>query len=170
MGKGAYRALLACVLLAAMICIIWGNVLNNDRLAIRLRTPAMPRVVETNLRATGLWQSWALFAPDPLSYEGWFGLNGVYSGGGIRDVRNSVDRPRWYVGPQARWGKLEENLMTKGKDDSVFTAWAVYTCRQLRSSGVTSLEIVLYSRLTSPPGQPFLPYQTQVIRTASCIG
>lgn len=169
MGKGAYRALLACVLLAAMVSIIWGNILSNDRLAIRLHTPAMPRVVEESLRAIGLWESWALFAPDPLSYEGWFGLNGVYAGGSIRDVRSALDRPRWYIGPQARWNKLEENLMTKAKDDPVFSAWAVYTCRQLRESGLIGLEIVLYSRSTSPPGQPFLPYQTQVMRGADCL-
>ena len=170
MGKGAYRALLAAGLTAAMGSIIWANVLSNEHLAIWLRTPAMPTALEQGLRATGLWESWALFAPDPLRVEGWFGLNGVFAKGSIRDVRNPVDRPRWYIGPQARWGKLEENLMTKDKDDPLFSAWAIYTCRQMIDSGMTGLEIVLYSRSTSLPGQPFLPYQTTVIRGASCIG
>ncbi|MCA0454251.1 MAG: HTTM domain-containing protein [Chloroflexi bacterium] len=170
MGKGAYRALLAAVLIGAMGSIIWANILSDDLLAVRLRTPAMPMALEQGLRAVGLWESWAMFAPDPLRFEGWFGLNGIFSGEGIRDVRNPTDRPHWYVGPEARWGKLEENLMTKDKDDPLFSAWAVYTCRQYLDSGITGLEIVLYSRATSIPGQPFLPYQTTVIRGASCIG
>ncbi len=169
MGKGAYRALLAGILLAAMFSIIWGNVLSNERLVTRLHTPAMPRALEESMRAIGLWESWALFAPDPLTYEGWFGLNGIFPNT-TYDVRSRVDRPRWYVGPQARWGKLEENLMTKSKDDPIFSAWAVYTCRQFRGSGILGLEIVLYTRTTSPPGQPFLPYQTQIIHGANCMG
>jgi len=166
--QGAYRGLLACLLGGVMVVVIWGNLLNNDRLAIRLNVHAMPGVVESNLRATGLWQSWALFAPDPLSYEGWFGLNGIFANGETYDVRSSLRRPHWYSGPLARWGKLEENLMSRDKDDPLFDAWAVYTCNQFRSQGMVGLQIVLYSRLTTPPGQPFLPYRTSVIKGGDC--
>ncbi len=168
MGKGAYRGLLACLLLGIMFSIIWGNVLSNDLLAIRMHTPPMPRALEANLRATGLWQSWALFAPDPMRVEGWFGLNGIFANDSTYDLRSPLDRPHWYIGPEARWGKLEENLMNKEKDDGIFIAWAVYICRQMRGNGLRGLEIVLYSRPTSAPGQPFLPYQTRVIRGADC--
>lgn len=165
---GAYRGLLACFLAMVMIIIIWGNLLNNDRLAIRLNTPAMPALLESNLRTIGLWQSWALFAPDPLPYEGWFGLNGIFENGETYDVRSSLRRPHWYSGPLARWGKLEENLMTKEKDDPLFVAWAAYTCKQFRSQGIVGLQIVLYSRATTPPEQPFLPYRTTILEGGQC--
>ncbi|MBA3874703.1 MAG: HTTM domain-containing protein [Anaerolineae bacterium] len=165
---GSYRGILACVLLAVMVFVIWGNFLTNDLLAIRLNVPAMPSAVEANLRAVGLWQSWALFAPDPLSYEGWFGVNGIFSDGQIYDIRGGYERPHWYSGPLARWGKLEENLMTKPKDDPLFSAWAAYICQQHPFDGLTGVQIVLYSRATSAPGQPFLPYQTTVLLGASC--
>ncbi len=167
-AQGAYRGLLACALAAVMITVIWGNLLNNDRLAIRLNIRAMPGVVESNLRSTGLWQSWALFAPDPLPYEGWFGLNGMFQNGETYDVRSNLRRPHWYSGPLARWGKLEENLMTKEKDDPLFVAWAAYTCKQFQSQGIVGLQIVLYSRATTPPGQPFLPYRTIVMQGGNC--
>lgn len=167
-GQGAYRGLLACFLAAVMIMVIWGNLLNNDRLAIRLNTRAMPGILELNLRIIGLWQSWALFAPDPLSYEGWFGLNGIFQNGETYDVRSSLRRPHWYSGPLARWGKLEENLMTKAKDDPLLVAWAAYTCNQFRDRGIVGLQIVLYSRATTAPGEPFLPYRTTILHGGDC--
>ncbi|MBI1281455.1 MAG: hypothetical protein GC179_25230 [Anaerolineaceae bacterium] len=168
MVQGAYRGVLACALSAVMVVVIWGNLLNNDRLAIRLNTRAMPDYVESSLRAIGLWQSWALFAPDPLPYEGWFGLNGIFQNGETYDVRSSLQRPHWYSGPLARWGKLEENLMLREKDDPLFVAWATYTCKQFRDRGIVGLQIVLYSRATTPPGEPYLPYRTTVLQGGSC--
>ncbi len=168
MVQGAYRGLFACLLAILMGFIIWGNFLANDRLAIRLHTRAMPSVVEANLRATGLWQSWAMFAPDPISYEGWFGVNGIFPNGDTHDIRSGYERPRWYSGPLARWGKLEENLMTKEKEDPLFMAWAAYTCQQYRSTRLKGVQLVLYSRATSPPGQPFLPYQSVVMYGTDC--
>ncbi len=167
-AQGAYRGLIACALAAVMVVIIWGNLLNNDRLAIRWNTPAMPVLVESTLRTIGLWQSWSMFAPDPLPYEGWFGLNGIFQNGETYDVRSSLRRPHWYSGPLARWGKLEENLMTKAKDDPLFVAWAVYTCKQFRSQGIVGLQIVLYSRATTAPGEPFLPYRTTILQGGNC--
>jgi hypothetical protein len=168
MAQGAYRGLVAFVLAGIMIAVIWGNVLNNDRLAIRLNTPAMPPPIESSFRAIGLWQSWALFAPDPLPYEGWFGLNGIFQNGETYDLRSPLNRPHWYSGPLARWGKLEENLMTKDKEDPLFAAWTVYICNEYRQKGLAGLQIVLYSRPTSPPGQPFLPYRTVVMQGSDC--
>ena len=155
MVQGAYRGVFACVLAALMGFIIWGNLLSNDRLAIRLNIPALPGVMEANLRTIGLWQSWALFAPDPINYEGWFGVNGIYSNGDIRDIRSGYERPHWYSGPLARWGKLEENLMTKDKDDPLFSAWAAYNCHQYQTGGLIGVQIVLYSRATSHRGNRF---------------
>ncbi len=168
MIHGAYRGLLACVLAGIMIAVIWGNFLNNDLLAIRTNTPAMPSMIEANLRAIGLWQSWALFAPDPLDHEGWFGLNGTFPNGDTHDLRSDSERPRWYFGPFARWGKLEENMMSRDKDDPLFAEWARYTCQQFRSQDLASLQIVLYSRPTTPPGKPFAPYETVVMQGGDC--
>jgi hypothetical protein len=168
MAHGAYRGLLACILAVIMIAVVWGNLLNNDRLAIQTNTPAMPAGLEVNLRAIGLWQSWALFAPDPLNYEGWFGLNGIFQRGNIHDLRSESERPHWYIGPLARWGKLEENMMSRDKDDPLFAAWLHYACQQFRSQGLASLQIVLYSRPTSPPGQPFLPYESTLMQGSDC--
>jgi hypothetical protein len=168
MAKGAYRGLFACLLLAIMGAIVWGNLLNDEHLAIRLDTPAMPTNLERTLRATGLWESWSMFAPDPLSYEGWFGLNGIFQNGETYDLRSPLERPHWYYGPSARWGKLEENLMSKEKDDPLFSAWAAYICRENRFKGLKGVQIALYSRATSPPGQPFLPYHTVIMRGGDC--
>jgi hypothetical protein len=170
MAQGAYRGVFACILVVLMGFVIWGNLLSNDRLAVRLNIPALPGAVEANLRTIGLWQSWALFAPDPITYEGWFGVNGIFPHDAIIDLRSPSERPRWYSGPLARWGKLEENLMTKDKDDPIFNAWAAYACQQNLSKGIQGVQIVLYSRPTSPPGQAFLPYQTVVMRGANCRG
>lgn len=170
LGKGAYRGVSVLMLASVMGFVIWSNILSDDRLAIQLNVPAIPRPVEDVMRATGLWQSWGMFAPNPLGFEGWFGLNGIFPDGFARDIRSATGRPRYYVGPLARWGKLEENLMMRDKDDPVFIAWAAYLCQQVRGTGMVGVEIVLYSRLTSPPGQPFLPYQMSVIRGANCIG
>ena len=168
MLNGAYRGLVAGALAAVMLFVIWGNLLANDRLSLQLQTPAMPTVVEANLRVLGLWQSWALFAPDPLSYEGWFGVNGVFPNGETYDLRNKNGRPHWYLGPEARWGKLEENLMTKDKDDPIFIAWVAYTCHKYQSLGISGVQLALYSRATSAPDQPFLPYQAVVMRGSDC--
>jgi len=150
--------------------VIWGNLLSNDELAIHINIRAMPSAVEADLRTIGLWQSWALFAPDPLSYEGWFGVLGIFPKDDVHDLRNPYVRPHWYTGPLARWGKLEENLMGKEKDDPLFVAWAAYACQQNRSKGIIGVQIALYSRATSPPGQPFLPYHTVVMWGADCGG
>jgi hypothetical protein len=168
MVQGAYRGVFACLLVVVMVVVIWGNLLSNDELAIHINIRAMPSAVEADLRTIGLWQSWALFAPDPLSYEGWFGVLGIFPKDDVHDLRNPYVRPHWYTGPLARWGKLEENLMGKEKDDPLFVAWAAYACQQNRSKGIIGVQIALYSRATSPPGQPFLPYHTVVMRGADC--
>ncbi len=168
MLHGAYRGLVACVLAAVMLFVIWGNLLANDHLSQQFHVPAMPAVVEANLRIVGLWQSWALFAPDPISFEGWFGITGIFSDETIKDLRSNADHPHWYIGPLARWGKLEENLLTKDKDDPLFSAWAAYICQEYHSTGLTRVQIVLHSRATSPPGQPFLPYQSLIIEETTC--
>ncbi len=168
MAQGAYRGLVATALVTVMSVVVWGNLLNNDALARQLQLRAMPAALENGLRAIGLWESWAMFAPNPLTFEGWFGLNGIFPNGNIYDLRSGLNRPHWYYGPTARWGKLEENLMSRGIDDPLFTAWTTYTCHEYQATGVVNVQIVLYSRPTSPPGQPFEPYQTKVIQGVDC--
>lgn len=168
MVVGAYRGVLACALLGVMVSVLWGNLLTNDAIAVRLNVPAMPVSIESKLRAVGLWEGWTMFAPDPLRYEGWFGIVGTAADGTQTELRGKGERPQWYVGSLARWGKLEENLMFKDPDDPLFSAWLLYTCRVYRDQGYERLQIVLHRRQTSAPGEAFRPYETVVMQDAVC--
>ncbi len=168
--QGGYRAALAAFLLFCMTVIIWGNLLNDDVLANNLNLNPMPPDWNTALLSLELSQTWSLFAPEPLQHDGWFILAGTFTDGRVVDVQTDappgVIRPQWFIGPFSRWSKFEENLMGAGSYSPIFASWGAYTCRT--TEGLKSLQIILRSRLTSPPGQAFQPYTDQIRWQDAC--
>lgn len=169
-GQGGYRAALAGLLTFAMICIIWMNILNNDRLSTEWNVNPMPSGLQNMVGSLGLSQSWSLFAPDPLGLDTWFILAGQMKGGQRIDLRTGESpgtaRPRWWVGPWARWEKFEENLSRVETYSPLWVSWGAYLCREYQD--LESLEIILRSQKTVLPGQPFPAQQDQIMWSGSC--
>jgi HTTM domain len=168
--QGAYRAALAGLLVCCMACVLWGNITDNDKLALDFNVPPLPPTLDSLMKSLEMAQSWGLFAPEPVREDGWLILAGQFTDGHTIDLRTGVPpgdvRPRWWIGPWARWPKFEENIMHTSGYNPIFAAWGDYACSQ--TSNLVSLAITLRSRSTAAPGQPFQPYHDQILWQGTC--
>ncbi len=171
-GVGIRRGLQSAALLTAFVCVVWINLQNDPGMAATLQIAPIPPPLEKTLQTLELWQNWSMFAPDPLAGDVWFVLVGTGADGIARDLRTGlapgVVRPRWWIGPDARWPKFEENLVRAGPDSALLRGWGEWACRTYPD--VRTVEIRMRSTSPVPPGQPFPPETEAVWWTGDCGG
>lgn len=173
-GRGAFagagRGVFALLLMGLMGAVLWGNIVDNDRIADSLGAPSMPPAVQNALISAGLWQAWGLFAPEPLSQDTEFMIVGTFADGRVLDLRTDqppeTSRARYFIGPWSRWNKFEENMGRADNTHPVLGSWLAYTCRS--TSGLASVEIMLRTRPTVRPGQPFADYTSRRMAGRDC--
>lgn len=109
------------------------------------------------IELVGLWQNWAMFAPDPLHEDGHWQIDGVDTEGKPVDLLASVAE-----GMAAddnflfrRWVKYRSELFA-GRHQGAFRPYASYLCRaynERRKSGqLVTFDLVYYRRATRDPG------------------
>ena len=118
-------------------------------------------------------QNWSLFAPYPTREGGWYVMSGTLKDGRVIDIfRNG--NPVSYTQPtdaaslysNERWRKYMMNLGRKSVTKESFarilcTRWNSTHDSTLR---VIHLEIILMSKPTPPPGQPFpIPKKVSIV-------
>lgn len=168
--QGALRGAFALVVAVCVGLVLWGNILNNDRIANDVGAVAMPANLDNLLHNLNLSQSWSLFAPEPLPVDSWFKLAGTFNDGQVLDLRTGESpgtaRPHYYFGPWARWNKFEENLMRSDAQSPALVGWADYACRT--TPNLQSVQMILRSRPTVAPGEPIQAYTDRVLMSKTC--
>ncbi len=129
-------------------------------------TGRVRQALSAPIEVLGLWQNWAMFAPDPLHDDGYWQAEGQLTDGSKLDVLAAVlpgmraDRRFRFD----RWIKLRSELFA-GRHDGMFRPLGSYVCRTHNRGGGAQLvdfQLVYYRRPTVDPGKPLPPYQRDV--------
>lgn len=125
-------------------------------------TPVATGRVRNTLSApielVGLWQNWAMFAPDPLHEDGYWQIDGVDTSGKPVDLLASVAE-----GMAAddhflfrRWVKYRSELFA-GRHQGAFRPYANWVCQQYnagkKKGQLVTFDLVYYRRATHAPGE-----------------
>jgi hypothetical protein len=155
-------AVLGSVLLAV---VVWEN-LRTLPAAKGLPSPAPLRAVVQVLR---LDQRWNLFAPRPMTDDGWFVVPGALEGGELVDVFRGGSPVRLVELDERskpadvsaelggyRWRKYLQNLR-RGRNTRHRPHYAMYLCREWNASHegaqrLTALQLLYVRESTPPPG------------------
>jgi hypothetical protein len=153
-----------------LYCFAWN--LGNEGLAPKsLRVPEEMKWVGTTL---GLDQSWQLFAPKPLTDDGWYVIEGHFRDGRVRDIFQGGRELSWAKPKNVaktyrnqRWRKYLMNLWL-AENSGYRLPYGQYLCRKWNrfvqgpEDELTEFDIVFMLEETNPDGSEFLPKKTVI--------
>lgn len=143
-----------------------------------------PQILSPQMQAIGwfthLDQKFNMFAPTPLTEDGWYVMPGKLRDGTEIDVFTgktevSYEKPQWvaYTYKNQRWQKYLMNLWSRD-----FTQYRLsygrYLCREWNASHefskqLETFEIIFMVENTPPPGEPQPPVTPTTIWTHNCF-
>jgi hypothetical protein len=167
------RMLLVVLLAPLMILVLRWNLqsiwLGDKPLIAEMQ--GTPRHV---LQYLSLTQSWNMFAPYPLQWDGWITMPGKFEDGREVDLltgapEDQENMARYFAGWNVRWKKYAENLYRYENPDLLRT-WARYYCRLHNDildlpvgERLATLEIHFNWRQSTAPGESLTPYEPYLL-------
>jgi hypothetical protein len=126
----------------------------------------------------GLHQHWAMFAPYPMTKDGWFQVVGTEAGGRKLDIWNGGIEPTLRQPDviasyrDVRWNKYL-NAVTFDEKNFIRPEFARWLCSSWNGSHqagtrISHLSINYISRINPPVGKPFPPYKADVLWQQDC--
>lgn len=142
-----------------------------------------PKIISPQMQSIGwfthLDQKFNMFAPTPLTEDGWYVMPGKLRDGTEIDVFTgkseiTYTKPQWvaYTYKNQRWQKYLMNLWSK--DFSEYRlSYGRYMCREWNNSHSTEKQLLTFEMIfmvenTPPPGTTFPPVVPTKIWTHSC--
>ncbi len=165
----------ACILLLLLYVVFWNiNTLHKDKKTI------LTKNMEWLGWLTHLDQEFNMFAPSPMTEDGWYVFPGKLRDGTEVDVFSghtpvSHSKPDWiaYIYKNQRWQKYLMNLW--GNNMSGFRlGYGKYLCRQWNGSHPHDKELLSFDMTfmiepTPPPGSEPLPIRPTTIWKHTCF-
>ncbi len=140
---------------------------------IPVATGRVRTAISAPIELLGLWQNWAMFAPDPLHEDGYWQAEGVLTSGASVDLLASVGeglRADTSFGFR-RWIKYRSELFA-GRHQGAFRPLASYLCnaynQDRKDNQLVKFELVYHRRATKAPGAADPPWQTDLRWEQKC--
>jgi hypothetical protein len=136
--------------------------------------PPEPVALRMPIQFLALWQSWDMFAPNPIRTDVWLRGEGHLEDGTVVDVLRGPEHgfvP--HVGPGGmftRWSKYLSNLQYNG--GAQLAPFAQFVCRRWSldhpTSPLVNFQLLREQHPLPKPGAPELPWDEVVIWTQHC--
>lgn len=162
-----------CIIGMMIYVVAWNIDTTNSRRKI------LPPESEWLGYMTHMDQVFNMFAPMPLTEDGWYVIPGILRDGGTVDARTgnpvSYEKPTWvsYTYKNQRWQKYMMNLWSR--DNSEYRlGYGQYLCRQWNNNHpyekqLMNFDIIFMLEKTPPPGQTPDPVEPVTIWNHHCF-
>lgn len=135
-----------------------------------------PAVIEQVLQYADLGQRWNMFAPDPLTSDGWLRIPAVLADGSRVDLITGgppSEEPLFADPLYSRWAKVTEVIAAKANAAYRLEYGRMYCrSRNLRlqpgQAAIVSFEVIYYERPVPPPGGAQQPVLVHLLHSHRC--
>lgn len=175
------RWFLVLILVPIWICVCLWNIQILSKSMIEhtqvswdepFQVPDMARKV---ILYSGLWQSWDLFAPNPIRRDGRFVIEGRFASDARINLLtgHSIEEelPPLLAGPAMRWVKFEE-FVFRERPDAILRSWGAAYCRRYNADPTVqlqALQIRYHYVVFHDPGEAENEPQQHVLWTHWCF-
>jgi hypothetical protein len=163
--------LTAALVIPALALAVWWN-LATFTVHGRRVVDFPPALLNSTVQATGIWQAWNLFSPEPLHRDGWITAVGRFEDGRVIDLMTqkpeTAQMRRYFVGPELRRKKYENYLLEAGTGGPLLFQLAASLCRrenarQPPGRRLATVRIRWWYRQTPSWGEQPEPYAPETI-------